>query len=105
MNSENKIKNTGLRSSPIVIALDYANKDTALAFANRIDPKDCRLKVGKEMFTLFGPQLVRDLNARGFDVFLDLKFHDIPNTIAQAVAAAADLGIGWSTSTPAAARA
>ncbi|NIH11224.1 MAG: orotidine-5'-phosphate decarboxylase [Serratia symbiotica] len=93
MNSENKIKNTGLRSSPIVVALDYANKDTALAFADRIDPKDCRLKVGKEMFTLFGPQLVRDLNARGFDVFLDLKFHDIPNTTAQAVAAAAELGV------------
>lgn len=54
--------------------------------------RDCRLKVGKEMFTLFGPQLVRDLQQRGFDVFLDLKFHDIPNTTARAVAAAADLG-------------
>lgn len=62
-----------------------------MAFADRIDPKDCRLKVGKEMFTLFGPQLVHDLHARGFDVLLDLKFHDIPNTTAQAVAA--ELGV------------
>ena len=80
-------------SSPIVVALDYDNRDSALAFADRIDPRDCRLKVGKEMFTLFGPQLVRDLHARGFDVFLDLKFHDIPNTTARAVAAAAELGV------------
>lgn len=79
--------------SPIVVALDYDNRDKALAFVDRIDPQDCRLKVGKEMFTLFGPQLVRDLHSRGFDVFLDLKFHDIPNTTAKAVAAAAELGV------------
>lgn len=79
--------------SPIVVALDYNNRDSALAFVDRIDPRDCRLKVGKEMFTLFGPQLVRDLQQRGFDIFLDLKFHDIPNTAAHAVAAAADLGV------------
>lgn len=79
--------------SPVVVALDYHNRDKALAFVDRIDPRDCRLKVGKEMFTLFGPQLVRDLQQRGFDVFLDLKFHDIPNTTAHAVAAAADLGV------------
>ncbi|OAT19527.1 orotidine 5'-phosphate decarboxylase [Buttiauxella noackiae ATCC 51607] len=79
--------------SPIVVALDYDNRDKALAFIDRIDPRDCRLKVGKEMFTLFGPQLVRDIQARGFDVFLDLKFHDIPNTTAHAVAAAAELGV------------
>lgn len=79
--------------SPIVVALDYANKDNALAFVDRIDPADCRLKVGKEMFTLYGPQLVRDLQDRGFEVFLDLKFHDIPNTVAKAVAAAAELGV------------
>ncbi|XWJ90000.1 orotidine-5'-phosphate decarboxylase [Phytobacter ursingii] len=82
-----------LTSSPIVVALDYDNRDKALAFVDRIDPRDCRLKVGKEMFTLFGPQLVRDLQERGFDVFLDLKFHDIPNTAAHAVKAAADLGV------------
>ncbi|POP44396.1 orotidine-5'-phosphate decarboxylase [Superficieibacter electus] len=79
--------------SPVVVALDYDNLTHALAFVDRIDPKDCRLKVGKEMFTRFGPQLVRDLQQRGFGVFLDLKFHDIPNTTARAVAAAADLGV------------
>ena len=65
-------------SSPVVVALDYDNRDKALAFVDRIDPRDCRLKVGKEMFTLFGPQFVRDLQQRGFEIFLDLKFHDIP---------------------------
>ncbi|MFI8417008.1 orotidine-5'-phosphate decarboxylase [Serratia sp. NPDC078593] len=93
MKSENETNNNGLNSSPIIVALDYADKNAALAFADRIDPQDCRLKVGKEMFTLFGPQLVRDLHERGFDVFLDLKFHDIPNTTARAVAAAAELGV------------
>lgn len=79
--------------SPVVVALDYANRDNALAFVDRIDPRDCRLKVGKEMFTLFGPLFVRELQQRGFDIFLDLKFHDIPNTAAHAVKAAADLGV------------
>ena len=79
--------------SPIVVALDYDSRDKALAFVDRIDPRDCRLKVGKELFTLAGPELVRDLQQRGFDVFLDLKFHDIPNTTAHAVAAAAELGV------------
>ena len=75
-------------NSPVVVA-----RDAALAFVDKIDPRDCRLKVGKEMFTLFGPQFVRELQQRGFDIFLDLKFHDIPNTAAHAVAAAADLGV------------
>lgn len=79
--------------SPIVVALDYDSRDKALAFVDRIDPRDCRLKVGKELFTLTGPDLVRSLQQRGFDVFLDLKFHDIPNTTAHAVAAAAELGV------------
>ena len=74
-------------NSPVVVALDYHNRDAALAFVDKIDPRDCRLKVGKEMFTLFGPQFVRELQQRGFDIFLDLKFHDIPNTAAHAVAA------------------
>ncbi|EAA6710663.1 orotidine-5'-phosphate decarboxylase [Salmonella enterica subsp. enterica serovar Arechavaleta] len=82
-----------ITESPVVVALDYHERDKALTFVDKIDPRDCRLKVGKEMFTLFGPQLVRDLQQRGFDVFLDLKFHDIPNTTARAVAAAADLGV------------
>ncbi|MBW2858964.1 orotidine-5'-phosphate decarboxylase, partial [Escherichia coli] len=72
---------------------DYHNRDAAMAFVDKIDPRDCRLKVGKEMFTLFGPQFVSELQQRGFDIFLDLKFHDIPNTAAHAVAAAADLGV------------
>lgn len=80
-------------SSPIIVALDYADQHSALAFVDRINPQDCRLKVGKEMFTLFGPQFVQALHQRGFDVFLDLKFHDIPNTAAHAVAAAAELGV------------
>ncbi|EFB3348337.1 TPA: orotidine-5'-phosphate decarboxylase [Escherichia coli] len=80
-------------NSPVVVALDYHNRDAALAFVDKIDPRDCRLKVGKEMFTLFGPQFVHELQHRGFDIFLDLKFHDIPNTVAHAVAAAADLGV------------
>ncbi|EFB9864428.1 orotidine-5'-phosphate decarboxylase [Escherichia coli] len=80
-------------NSPVVVALDYHNRDAALAFVDKIDPRDCRLKVGKEMFTLFGPQFVRELQQRGFDIFLDLKFHDIPNTAVHAVAAAADLGV------------
>lgn len=93
MTSENNINNNDLNSSPIVVALDYADKSAALAFADKIDPRDCRLKIGKEMFTHFGPQMVKDLQTRGFDVFLDLKFHDIPNTTAHAVAAAAELGV------------
>lgn len=80
-------------TSPILVALDYADKNAALAFVDNIDPRDCRLKVGKEMFTLFGPQFVRELQQRQFEIFLDLKFHDIPNTAGHAVAAAADLGV------------
>ncbi|MBW3116026.1 MULTISPECIES: orotidine-5'-phosphate decarboxylase [Providencia] len=79
--------------SPIIVALDYENANEALAFVDRIDPRDCRLKVGKEMFTFNGPQFVKSLHDRGFDIFLDLKFHDIPNTVARAVAAAAEMGV------------
>lgn len=77
----------------IIVALDYSDREQALAFADSVDPKYCRLKVGKEMFTLFGPQIVRDLKKRGFDIFLDLKFHDIPKTVERAVAAAAELDL------------
>ncbi|MBP6121474.1 MULTISPECIES: orotidine-5'-phosphate decarboxylase [Providencia] len=79
--------------SPVIVALDYDNANDALAFVDRIDPRDCRLKVGKEMFTFNGPQFVKSLHQRGFDVFLDLKFHDIPNTVARAVAASAEMGV------------
>ncbi len=77
----------------VIVALDYDNQSDALAFVDKIDPSICRLKVGKEMFTLFGPQFVKLLHQRGFSVFLDLKFHDIPNTCSKAVRAAAELGV------------
>ena len=79
--------------SPVIVALDYDDANSALAFVDRIDPRSCRLKVGKEMFTFNGPQFVKSLHERGFDVFLDLKFHDIPNTVARAVAASAEMGV------------
>ena len=79
--------------SPIVVALDYPDRQQADAMADQLDPALCRLKVGKELFTRTGPDLVKSLTARGFEVFLDLKFHDIPNTTAAAVAAAAELGV------------
>lgn len=77
----------------IIVALDFPDPETALTLVDRLDPARCRLKVGKELFTRSGPDLVRKLQNRGFGVFLDLKFHDIPNTTAAAVAAAADLGV------------
>jgi orotidine-5'-phosphate decarboxylase len=75
------------------VALDFAREADALALVEQLDPSRCRLKVGKEMFTRNGPQLVEKLVARGYDVFLDLKFHDIPNTVAGACRSAAELGI------------
>src|SRR5690606_17244727 len=77
----------------VMVALDFARGADALDLASALDPGLCRLKVGKELFTREGPALVKQLVARDFEVFLDLKFHDIPNTTAQAVAAAADLGV------------
>ncbi len=77
----------------IIVALDYPQAAPALALAERLEPGMCRLKVGKELFTAAGPQLVESLQQRGFEVFLDLKFHDIPNTTAQACKAAASLGV------------
>jgi len=80
-------------SSPVIVALDFDNAAAALALSDRLDPALCRVKVGKELFTRTGPALVEQLQGRGFEVFLDLKFHDIPNTVAAAVRAAADLGV------------
>ncbi|GAB1055441.1 MAG: orotidine-5'-phosphate decarboxylase [Shewanella algae] len=82
-----------MTETPIVVALDFDNKFKALQLVDKLDPSMCRLKVGKEMFTLFGPQLVKEIHDRGFDLFLDLKFHDIPNTVAKAVTAAAEMGV------------
>lgn len=79
--------------SPIIVALDYHRLDDALTLVDALDPTQCRVKVGKELFTTAGPAAVKALQARGFDVFLDLKFHDIPNTVAQAVHAAAEMGV------------
>lgn len=79
-------------ASPLIIALDYASLDAALCMADRLDPSRCRLKVGKELFTRSGPDILEALHGRGFEVFLDLKFHDIPNTVAGAVQAAAEQG-------------
>lgn len=77
----------------VIVALDFATEAQALKLVDGLDPTMCRLKVGKEMFTHMGPSFVKKLENRGFGVFLDLKFHDIPNTVARAVAAAADLGV------------
>jgi orotidine-5'-phosphate decarboxylase len=82
-----------LQSSPIVVALDYANPKEALALVERLEPKLCRLKVGKELFAVGGPALVEQLVTKGFEVFLDLKYHDIPNTVAMACKAAANMGV------------
>ena len=85
-----------MSSSPrprVIVALDFANPMRALGLAENLDPHDCGLKVGKELFVTAGPDPVRWMVERGFNVFLDLKFHDIPNTVAQACAAATRLGV------------
>ena len=79
--------------SPLIVALDYASPAEALALVEQLQPDRCRLKVGKELFCRAGPDFVRQLIQRDFDVFLDLKFHDIPNTVASACRAAAELGV------------
>ena len=78
---------------PVIVVLDYADTVSAMNLVDRLDPALCRVKVGKELFTATGPALVEELVKRGFDVFLDLKFHDIPNTVAGACRAAAKLGV------------
>ena len=77
----------------VIVALDFDDADKAMALVDQLDPAACKLKVGKEMFTLFGPEFVKSLIAKGFDIFLDLKFHDIPNTVAKACKAAAEMGV------------
>lgn len=80
-------------TTPVIVALDFPDAAAALTLARQLDPQRCRLKVGKELFTASGPQVVEQLQSLGFEVFLDLKFHDIPNTAAGAVRAAAELGV------------
>lgn len=82
-----------MNPTKIIVALDFADAASALVLVERLDPALCRLKVGKELFTSAGPEFVRMLVARGYDVFLDLKFHDIPHTVAAACRAAAGLGV------------
>jgi orotidine-5'-phosphate decarboxylase len=77
----------------IIVALDYPDQADALKLVQQLDPSLCRLKVGKQLFTAAGPRFVEDLVKRGFPVFLDLKFHDIPTTVGLACAAAANLGV------------
>ena len=80
-------------NSRVIVALDYADAKSAMALVDRLQPSACKLKVGKELFTAAGPALVATIAQRGFVIFLDLKFHDIPNTVAQACRAAARLGV------------
>ena len=79
--------------SRIIVALDFSSEKQVMDFIAPLEPSMCKLKVGKELFTLAGPVLVRQLIDKGFDVFLDLKFHDIPNTVARACKVAADMGV------------
>lgn len=80
-------------SSPILVALDFPSAESAIALARQLNPSLCRVKVGKELYTRCGPVILEELHKLGFEVFLDLKFHDIPNTTAQAVGVAADMGV------------
>lgn len=80
-------------TKPIIIAMDVPGEAAANALLEQLDPDACRVKIGKELFTRTGAEFVKSVIGRGFDVFLDLKYHDIPNTVARAVAAAADLGV------------
>jgi len=81
------------RNSRLIVVLDYPDLNSALAMAESLDSALCRVKVGKELFTRAGPQVLDSLKSLGFDIFLDLKYHDIPNTVAQAVQAAAEAGV------------
>lgn len=82
-----------MHGSRVIVALDFSSATEALAFVSILSPSQCRLKVGFELFTNAGPTLVEALVRKGFDVFLDLKFHDIPHTVARACEAAARLGV------------
>ncbi|WP_185231185.1 orotidine-5'-phosphate decarboxylase [Teredinibacter franksiae] len=84
------MKDTGPR---LLVALDYKDSAQCLSLVEQLNPADCRLKIGKELFTACGPSIVESVQKLGFDVFLDLKFHDIPNTVAGAVSSAAALGV------------
>jgi orotidine-5'-phosphate decarboxylase len=80
-------------SSKLIVALDFADWHAVESLVTQLDPRQCRVKVGHQLFTSLGPDVIRRLHALGFQVFLDLKFHDIPNTVASACLAAADMGV------------
>lgn len=82
-----------MKDPRIIVALDFSSTEQALLLANKLDPMLCRVKIGKELFTAAGPMIVEKLVSKGFEIFLDLKFHDIPNTVANACKVAADLGV------------
>lgn len=82
-----------MNDSKVIVALDFPSANAAMQLVDKLDPALCRLKVGKELFTRCGPSLVNDMVTSGFDVFLDLKYHDIPNTVARACESAAELGV------------
>ena len=90
---QNKNIDLKMADSKVIVALDYADAASTLNLVNQLDPALCKLKVGKELFTAAGPQLVEKLIAKNFQVFLDLKFHDIPNTVKNACEAASNLGV------------
>jgi len=90
---QNEIRNFMNTTSPVIVALDFPSEKETMQLVDQLEPSLCRLKVGKELFTRCGPSLVKQLVDKNFDVFLDLKYHDIPNTVAQACSAAADLGV------------
>jgi orotidine-5'-phosphate decarboxylase len=93
MTDKSSSPNSIIKGSPIIVALDYADPESVMSLVNNLKPELCRLKVGFELFTAHGPGIVEQLTAKGFEVFLDLKFHDIPNTVAHACRVAADLGV------------
>ena len=88
--------NITMTDSKIIVALDYSSEAQAIEFVNKVTPELCKLKIGKELFTTAGPRFVEKIVAKGFAVFLDLKFHDIPNTVMKACQAVAELGV-WMT--------
>lgn len=77
----------------VIVALDFNSSDAALHLVDSLDASLCRLKIGKELFTACGPELLKQIQDRGFEIFLDLKFHDIPNTVAKAAKVVGDMGV------------
>ena len=82
-----------MSESRIIVALDFDNAESALSLSKRLSPQLCRLKIGKELFTAAGPSIIEKLTRVGYEIFLDLKFHDIPATVAKACKAACNLGV------------